>query len=264
MRIFGSEEEMYCSVDEIVYRSASIIELVESAEYIMFTGSRNKIPYIASINKSKMNAWKLCLMDFIGYSEKRLDREVIVIGKEKDVELASQLYRNQSYDDIYLRENEPKLFIHSTTEQAWDLIKECGKLLSWKRVKELNLTDEDKPIGSLLGDPIEFSNYIMLGHGLSIASEYVVASKREGKIICRSNESYVPGIRIYLDGEKIAADGKLIRDGLHYKVEHELDIEEYLVRVLTTRDLPTHEVWTPRLFAEECNRVVERENNSFD
>ena len=78
--------------------------------------------------------------------------------------------------------------------------------------------NEEKQIGYLLGDPEEYSDFIMLGSGDNIGGEYVVMSKQAGYIKCYDDEEYQPGVRIYLNARKLLEENKLLRDGVHYKV----------------------------------------------
>ncbi len=54
-----------------------------------------------------------------------------------------------------------------------------------------------EPIGVKLGDPKDFSDYIMFGGG--VIPGIVVNSKQKGMITMNVNEDYMPGARFYFD-----------------------------------------------------------------
>lgn len=117
--------------------------------------------------------------------------------------------------------------IHSTTIENWTKIQRDGMLKSWNKLKSENTSFEKQPIGIQLGDPANFSDYIMFGSGVS--GEIVVSSKQSGKINMDINAEYQTGARLYFDAEKMAKDGLLIRDGAHIKVKDILTLEPYLI-----------------------------------
>lgn len=59
---------------------------------------------------------------------------------------------------------------------------------------------EERPIGIQLGDPMDFSDYIMFGGG--VTGEIVVNSKQQEKIIMDINAKYLTGARLYFDAKK--------------------------------------------------------------
>ena len=67
---------------------------------------------------------------------------------------------------------------------------------------------------------------------------------------------YEPGARMYFDAQKIAADGKLVRDGLHYKVKDYLPLNPYLLGTATKDnvDLPDMEC-SPVNFSQAADKM---------
>jgi len=148
--------------------------------------------------------------------------------------------------------------IHSTTYENWKQIEQDGCLKSWNRLKEENKMDEDQPIGHVLGDPEDFRDYIMFGSGVSC--EMVVSSKQKGRLTGDADEAYMSGARLYLDAQKMAEDGLLVRDGNHIKVKDCLPLQPYLLWTATWGNvgLPAQRT-TPRIFAETADKKFEME-----
>lgn len=119
---------------------------------------------------------------------------------------------------------------------------------------------ETQPIGRLLGDPDDFSDYIMFSNG-SISGEIVVLSKQMGRVTMNPNMKYHPGARLYFDARKIAEDGLLIRDGCHLKVKDKLPIAPYLIWAATWKSVGLiNNLSTPKEFTELSNEIF---NNLF-
>ena len=117
---------------------------------------------------------------------------------------------------------------------------------------------EDAPIGAVLGDPEDFRNFIMFGSGT--ACEIVVSSKQSGRIVMDAQAEHLIGARLYFDAVKMAADGLLLRDGAHLKVENMLPLKPYLLFSATweTVGLPSR-ISTPEKFAREADRCFQRD-----
>ena len=58
---------------------------------------------------------------------------------------------------------------------------------------------------------------------------------------------------MYFGAAKIAADGLLLRDGAHLKVQRVLSLEKYLVWTATPKILGISEITTPREFGEKAD-----------
>lgn len=99
----------------------------------------------------------------------------------------------------------------------------------------------------MLGDIEDFSNYVMLS-GISQNNEIITASKSNGEINTDVNQSYVAGARFYLNAQKLAGDGLLLRDGAHIKVRDYIDLEKYLIWYSTPEILGVEEHTTPKVF----------------
>ena len=70
---------------------------------------------------------------------------------------------------------------------------------------------------------------------------------------------YITGARLYFDGRKIAADGLLIRDGIHLKVLNQLPLDPYLLWCATWNKIELDSnISTPKEFAERANTTFNR------
>ena len=119
-------------------------------------------------------------------------------------------------------------------------------LKSWNVLHAENSITEDRPIGSLLGDPADFSDYIMFGGG--VTGEVVVRAKETGKITMDLNSPYMSGARMYFDAKKMAEDGHdLGNHGDNHKKMSRLTKEECVqeIRGMHTkvRNLTGQEMW---------------------
>ena len=142
--------------------------------------------------------------------------------------------------------------VHSTPFENVESIIKDGELKSWNILKFEKSNWEQIPIGTLLGDIDDFSNYVMLSI-LSQNSEVVTASKQKHKIDTNINQLYKPGARFYLNAKKLASDGLLLRDGEHIKVKDYIPLNEYLIWYSTTENLGLNKISTPKEFFEKSN-----------
>ena len=227
--------------------------LTESDDYQMMVGNNIAGVYTVKVSKN-YTGWEMSVCDFLQFQESRHKNILLSIGQE-DLEKAQQLYKGHKYNDPFLRENEPDVLVHSTTYENWESIKKDRFLKSWNVLNHEKLIWEDKPIGQELGDPLDFRNFIMFSSG-SISSEIVVLSKQNGKIMMNQDMTYKTGARLYFDSKKIAADGLLIRDGIHLKVMDKLPLEPYLLWYATWDKvgLNSH-ISTPKEFTEKSNMM---------
>jgi len=155
-----------------------------------------------------------------------------------------------------LREYENDVLVHSTTKESWAKIKESMMIKSWNFASESGDLKEKDPIGLLLKDPKEFRDYVMLG-GYGFNNEIVVLCKQLGKLVYDKNMEYTPGARIYLDAKKLANEGLLLRDGMHLKVENSIDLNKYMIDVITPFDLSL-DSFTPLSFSTEADKEFRR------
>lgn len=196
-------------------------------------------------------------MDFIEY-ETAHNKNIIVSVSRCDLDVAKKEYSGHGYEDRFLRPYEQGVLVHSTTWDCWQSICNCGCLKSWNMLKAENSIKEEKPIGNKLGDPYDYSDYIMFTNG-GVVGEIIVSSKQKGKIDMNMDRPYKPGARLYFDAKKIANDGLLVRDGAHIKVKDKLNIENYLICSITleTMGLNYNNEISPRTFANESDRFFQ-------
>lgn len=230
--------------------------LTDSEEYQMMVGNTSGFIYTARVSR-KYDGWKMSVCDFLQFQEKQ-GKNIILDIRQTDLEEAQNAYLGHTYNDPFLRDDEPDVLIHSTTYENWLSIQKDGCLKSWNTLKTEKKGWEAQPIGQSLGDPSDFSDYIMFSGG-HISSEIVVLSKQNGRIIMDPNAKYKTGARLYFDIQKIAKDGLLIRDGLHLKVKNTLPLEPYLLwRASWDTVGLENDISTPKEFTERSNETFNR------
>ncbi len=223
--------------------------LTDSKKYKQFNCFENST-YTLKISRN-FKYWYYDFCDLIDFY-RGTNIEVITEVREKDIILARKLYGNHKFNERTLREYETDVMVHSTTKDNVQSILADKKLKSWDLLKKEKSSWEDKPIGSLLGDIDDFSNYVMLST-FSQNNEVVTASKANGEINTDINQTYVAGARFYLNAKKLARDGLLLRDGAHIKVKDFIDLEKYLIWYSTPQILGVDENLTPNLFFRLSN-----------
>ena len=226
--------------------------LVDTDEYERFTGMERGL-FTLKISKSCCKNWAFNLCDFIDYEES-LGNHVILEVTAENFEYAKKIYSERSYKDKILRDDEPTVLIHSTSWESWENIQASGYLKSWNEVKREFADFEDEPIGSQLGDLEDYRDYIMFSDG-HVMAEVVVSSRQKGYIEMDIHQEYETGARLYLDGEAMARDGLLIRDGAHLpKVKDSLRLADYLIWVSTWEVLALdQQLSTPAAFTKLSN-----------
>ena len=77
-----------------------------------------------------------------------------------------------------------------------------------------------------------------------------------------TNAPYSPGARLYFDAEKIAENGILIRDGVHYKVKNILPLKDFLLWTATPESIGfLGKRITPRQFADLSDNIFNKQFN---
>ncbi|MEG2289015.1 MAG: hypothetical protein RSA29_12270 [Clostridium sp.] len=230
-----------------------VFALTDSKEYKIMNGSSHSNVYSLKISKN-CDKWELNLMDFIGYENSYCKNIILSVG-EQDLEKAKETYSNHHYNEAFLRENEPKVLVHSTTRENWEKIRTDGCLKCWNILRSEHYNCEEEPIGRLLGDPKDYSDYIMFSGG-TVSSEIVVLSKQNNEIIMDEQMKYKPGARLYFDIKKIAEDGLLVRDGCHLKVKNTLFLDKYLIWTATWESVNLKNQYsTPKEFTKISNEM---------
>jgi len=227
-----------------------MFKLLESADFKYFTGGGADEIFRLIVTKENID-WPYRLYDFIQY-ESSQNKSIIIAADKEDIEYARHVYENHSYIDKFLRSYEQRVLVHTTTKENYTAIMQDGCLKSWNILKNYGTLSDEKPIGHLLGDPPNYSNYIMFSHG-GISTELVVSSKQKNRLEMDIDTPYVAGARFYFDAQKIAKDGLLIRDGAHLKVKDSLQIDKYILWVARPNVLGIPEYTTPRIFAQKAD-----------
>lgn len=258
-RIDELTENKINPITESEYDESWIIFIVtDNKDYQQMCGSHNSCAYTIKFSRFTNNDWKMAVCDFIGFCEANEKNGIIVIS-EADLEIAKSYYDGHRYNEPFLRESEPSILIHSTPMSNWKQIKCDGMLKCWNRLKAEKTITEEQPIGIQLGDPRDFSDYIMFGGG--VTGEIVLNSKQQGKIVMDVNADYLTGARLYFDAKTMAEDGLLIRDGCHLKVKDTLSLTPYLVWVATWDHIGlASQISTPKIFSEKADKEF---NNIF-
>lgn len=232
----------------------SLLQLIDSADFTSYTGNNGNGIFRLILTK-KLMQWKYSIMDFIDY-EKSHYKNIIVAVNPEDLDAAKRAYNGHCYMDKFIRNYEGNILVHTTTPIAFREIIKSGYLKSWSALKTHN--KNIKPIGTQLGDPIDYSDYIMFNHG-GYFSELVVASKEKGYIDMDIHAKYTAGGRFYFDARKIAKDGLLVRDGVHLKVRDSLEIKKYLLWIATPKIVGLTNETTPFEFGTKSDEMFEQE-----
>lgn len=241
------EDEITSILKQIDGNPCIILELTSSEEYQTLC-SRTYSIYTIKISRKSHPEWKIAIGDCIDFGNRNA-KNIILVMTEHEYTHSKLHYCGHNCNDRFLRPGEPSVLIHSTPRDNWEQIKQDRVLKCWNRLKIERLCTEEKPIGNLLGDPTDFSNYIMFGSG--VTGEIVVASKQHHKITMDINAEYHPGARLYFDAERMVSDGLILRDGCHLKVENTLPLSPYLLFAATWENIGMESpVSTPKFFTE--------------
>lgn len=233
-----------------------ILRLTDSGDYQKMCGSSHGSAYTIRISRSQCRDWAMAVGDCISFHEAE-GKHVLLVMAAEELACVQAMYAGHSFRDPFLRGGEPDVLVHSTGMGSWKQIQQDGMLKSWQRLKDEGALAEAQPIGIHLGDPADFSRYIMFGSG--VTGEIVVCSKQRGQIVMDVHAEYETGARLYFDAQKMARDGLLLRDGCHLKVRDTLPLRPYLIWAATWDGigLPSQRS-TPQIFSEQADRQFER------
>ena len=235
-----------------------MLKLIESAKYFSFTGGGKDGLFHLVITKENPD-WQYKVFDFIQYEEFHGNNMIIAVN-QNDLEDAKSVYAGHSFNDNFLRSYEPNILLHCTSKESYQSIMTDNCLKSWNILQAENKLTYEKPIGELLGDPVDYRDYIMFTHS-GKSAERVVSSRQKGYIDMDFDSPYVAGARFYLSADKIAKDGLLVRDGVHLKARDILSIEKYLLWIATPEILGISENTTPRIFAKKADAEFNKNFN---
>lgn len=261
-RLDNFTENSINPITKQAYNDSWIIwQLTDSKEYKQMVGSSNGCAYTIKFS-CYADAWEMSVCDFIEFN-KRQNKSMILVISEEDLKSAQGKYAGHSFDEPTLRADEQVYTVHSTSLENWELIQKDSCLKSWNILKTENTIAEEKPIGSFLGDPADFSDYIMFGK--NIAGELVVNSKQQGKIVMDGNAEYLTGARLYFDMKKIVEDGLAVRDGAHLKVKDRLPLNPYLIWAATWENVGLESrISTPKIFCEIANQEFKKRYPQYE
>ena len=232
-----------------------VLRLIDDAPFFQYTGTGDGYVFQFILTKKNID-WQYRIMDCINY-EIELGKNLIVAVNSADLDEAKAIYKGHSNNDNYLRHYERSVLVHSTTPEGYKNILKSGRLKSWNILKNEGATNEQKPIGSFLNDPEDYSDYIMFNNG-GFSVELVISSKQKGFICMDKNAEYTAGARLYLDAAKVAGDGLLVRDGAHLKVKGTLQHDKYLIWTATPEVLGINAETTPFIFGKTADETFER------
>lgn len=247
-----SENNINPITKQVYDKSWIILMLTDSPDYQQMCGSNDGGPYVIKISLNQCKEWKMAVGDFIDFS-KANEKNAILVMPEANLKAAEGHYKGHRYNEPILRDNEPSVLIHSTPMNNWEQIKRDGILKSWNMLKSENVIAEEHPIGTCLGDPMDFSDYIMFGGG--VTGEIIVNSKQQGRIVMDIDAEYLTGARLYFDTKRLVQDGLLIRDGCHLKVKDMLPLKPYLIWAATWETIGlASQISTPKIFSEQADK----------
>ncbi len=228
------------------------LELTEEDGYQLLCGDPGDGSYSIRLSRRGHPDWRMAAGDFCSFYKAQGTPYDLVMSQQ-DAGDMQQYYRDHRYDDPFLRPGEPAVLVHSTPREHWAAICQDGQLKSWNVLKGQGVLQEREPVGAGLGDPEEFRRYIMFGSGMT--GEIIVSSKQKGYICMDPCAEYRTGARLYFDGERMARDGVLLRDGCHFKVRDCLPLEPYLLWAATWEQVGLNSpLSTPREFAERADQ----------
>ena len=236
-----------------------MLKLIESAKYFSYSGGGKDGLFHLIITKENPD-WQFRIYDFIQYEESH-GNNIIIAVNQSDLEAAQKVYNGHLYNDDFLRPYEPTILLHCTSKECYQSIMVDNSLKSWNILKSENKLDYEKPIGELLGDPIDYRDYIMFTHS-GKSAERVVSSRQKGYIDMSFDSPYIAGARFYFDAKKISNDGLLVRDGVHLKVKDSLPVDKYILWIATPKILGISENTTPRIFAEKADIMFNEKFNT--
>jgi hypothetical protein len=196
------------------------------------------------------------IFDFIEY-ENLFGRRVL-LGTNYDLDIKKYIKRLHCETQRYkVRKSDPAVLVHSTTTHSWQSIMQDMTLKSVRMLTEADITYESVGFHADQ-EPEEYKDFVMFG-GLGAMPEFMFQAQQYGRIVSGVNEIYDPGIRLYLDGHKMIQDKIIYRDGIHQiKVKGSLELRDYLLFNYTVEDNSSAKKWTPKTFADECDKWFHR------
>ena len=233
----------YCAANKH-YVNSSCFSIRNTLKKGLITKRLENGLWILMISKNELD-YKSRLKQFIEY-ENKWGREVIIDIpglKESEIDSINRPVFNSKY------------LVHSTTQESWDKIKDCKKILArfYLQTETRIMSTEIKEY--LEKEPAEYKKYIMLS-GIDRNNEITMAMYQKGTFSIDKNAQYEPSVRIYLDAQKLLKNGCLTFDGIHSaKIFHEIGTD-YIVHVAHPDDFKNVNKWTPEQYFDACNEMV--------
>ncbi|MDC7220308.1 MAG: hypothetical protein PQJ59_10225 [Spirochaetales bacterium] len=196
------------------------------------------------------------VFDFIDY-ESKFGR-IVILGSDYGLDIKKYLkkLRCETRKDK-IRKTDPAILVHSTTTKAWQSIEKDMTLKSPRRLMDENISFQS--VGFHAEDePEEYKDFVKFG-GLGAMPEFMFQAQQYGRIVAEENDYYDPGVRLYLDCHKMIRDQLIWRDGIHeIKVKSILELRDYLIFNYSVENKESNKKWTPKSFADECDKWFHR------
>lgn len=196
------------------------------------------------------------LADFLRYETQHGRHVIVAAPPDIDVDaMATRALRDTPPGSV-LRPEDTRWLVHSTPLDRWPAIQASGRLKSTARLRQEG-TDTHGIGRRELGEPVDYGDYVALGHTDGVGPEVVVASIERGCLATDEHAPYLPGVRLYFDAHRIIEAGLAVRDGVHtIKVRDELPLHPFVVAAIDAEQAdPQGEMltWTPAKFLTMAN-----------
>ncbi len=99
-----------------------ILALTDSRDYKQMCGRNFGCAYTIKVSRLTQKNWEISVGDFISFC-KANNKNAILVMSETDLNIAKEHYGCHKYNDAFLREEEPPIFVHSTAGSRFSAIK---------------------------------------------------------------------------------------------------------------------------------------------
>jgi len=245
---FHTEEPNPLSADGS-YAGFSCFSTNGPSEYDLLTRRTTTGCWMVQFRKGNEH-YKEALVDFVRY-ENQYGRTVIIDSDHEDIHDILQ----KGQIEHFL----PKTLVHSTSYSVYESIMRDGKLIApffLPEQERWNYQHDRSDVDRYLdNEPDEYKQYVMLGT-MEAKTELIMAMYQKKSFSIDENVRYEPGVRFYFDAYKMLNDGLIVFDGIHIaKVYQGIELDRYLMRAISYRELERTQPWTPKAFQECANRL---------